>query len=256
MADLSTHYAHGNLVEAIRAGLASQGKSTDSLTIDDLGPVDEFHIGGRKASEDFLDQLAFSTHTKVLDVGCGLGAPARFVASRYGSQVTGIDLTSEYVETGSILCKWVGLDKRVSLHQGSALAMPFAEKSFDGAYMLHVGMNIKDKATLADEVERVLRPGAVFGIYYVMQTAPGDLAFPVPWASTADLSAVVGSDRYKSALRKAGFNILAERNSRDFALASFAELRGQSSRRRRSPAAWSSYPDGQEHAGQGSELDR
>jgi len=83
-----------------------QGKSTDTVTIDDLAPVDEFHIGGRRASEDFLDQLAFSTQTKVLDVGCGLGGPARFVANRYGSQVTGIDLTAEYVETGNTLCKW------------------------------------------------------------------------------------------------------------------------------------------------------
>ena len=101
--------------------------------------------------------------------------------SRYGSQVTGIDLTREYVETGNTLCKWVGPHKRVFLQEGSALAMPFAERSFDGAYMLHVGMNIEDKEKLADEVARVLRSGSVFGIYDVMRTGPGDLAFPVPW---------------------------------------------------------------------------
>src|SRR5262249_10542157 len=143
--------------------------------------VDEFHIGGRKASADFLDQLSFNDQTKVLDVGCGLGGPARFVAHRYGSQVTGIDLTPEYVETRNRLCKWVGLAERISLHQGSALAMPFMEASFDGAYMMHVGMNIEDKETLASEVARVLRPGSVFGIYDVMRTGFGELAFPVPW---------------------------------------------------------------------------
>ena len=225
--DVSKHYAHGDLTEAIRSGLSLQGKSTDRVTIDDLAPVDENHIGGRRASEDFLDQLAFGTETKVLDVGCGLGGPARFVANRYGSQVTGIDLTAEYVETGNILCKWVGLDARISLHQGSALAMPFTEGSFDGAYMLHVGMNIEDKEKLADEVARVLCPGSVFGIYDVMRTGPSDLAFPVPWATTAGLSAVADSDRYKSALQKAGFKILAERNRRDFALAFFADLRAK-----------------------------
>jgi ubiquinone/menaquinone biosynthesis C-methylase UbiE len=224
---VSKHYAHGNLTEAIRSALTLQGKSTDTVTIDDLAPVDEFHIGGRRASEDFLDQLAFSTQTKVLDVGCGLGGPARFVANRYGSQVTGIDLTAEYVETGNTLCKWVELDERVSLRQGSALAMPFTERSFDGAYMLHVGMNIEDKQKLAEEVARVLRPGSAFGIYDVMRTGPGDLAFPVPWATTASLSAVADSDRYKSALQKAGFNILAERNRRDFALAFFADQRAK-----------------------------
>ena len=185
LSDISKHYAHGDLIEAIRSGLTLQGKSMHTVTIDDLAPVDEFHIGGRRASEDFLDQLAFDAQTKVLDVGCGLGGPARFVASRYGGQVTGIDLTREYVETGNTLCKWVGLDKRIFLQEGSALALPFAEASFDGAYMLHVGMNIEDKEKLAEEVARVLRSGAVFGIYDVMRTGPGDLAFPVPWATTA-----------------------------------------------------------------------
>jgi ubiquinone/menaquinone biosynthesis C-methylase UbiE len=227
LSDVSKHYAHGDLTEAVRSGLTLQGKSTDTVTIDDLAPVDEFHIGGRRASEDFLDQLAFSAQTKVLDVGCGLGGAARFVASRYGSRVTGIDLTAEYVETGITLCKWVGLDERISLHHGSALAMPFTEGSFDGAYMLHVGMNIEDKEKLADEVARVLKPGSVFGIYDVMRTGPGDLAFPVPWATTTGLSAVTDSDRYKGALEKAGFDILAERNRRDFALAFFADLRAK-----------------------------
>src|SRR5262245_28853954 len=139
LSDVSKHYAHGALTEAIRSGLTSLGKSTDKVKIDDLEPVDEFHIGGRRASDDFLDQLAFGAQTQVLDVGCGLGGPARFAANRYGSKVTGIDLTAEFVETGNTLCKWVGQDERISL-QGSALAIPFTDGSFDAAYMLHVGM--------------------------------------------------------------------------------------------------------------------
>jgi SAM-dependent methyltransferase len=225
--DVSKHYAHGDLTEAIRAALSKQGKRTDAVTVDDLAPVDEFHIGGREASVDFLDQLGFNNQTRVLDIGCGLGGPARFVASRYGSEVTGVDLTAEYVETGNTLCQWVGLNDRISLHQGSALAMPFGEASFVGAYMMHVGMNIEDKEKLASEVARVLRPGSVFGIYDVMRTGPGELTFPVPWATTADLSAVAEIDRYKRALEKAGFNIVTERNRRDFAIDFFKELRAR-----------------------------
>ena len=225
--DVSRHYAQSDLTEAIRAALAKQGKNADAVTVDDLAPVDEFHIGGRKASADFLDQLGFNNRTKVLDIGCGLGGPARFVADRYGSEVTGVDLTAEYVETGNTLCQWVGLSDRIKLHQGSALAMPFGDASFDGAYMMHVGMNIEDKEKLAGEVARVLRPGAVFGIYDVMRTGPGDLTFPVPWASTASLSAVAEIDRYRRALEKAGFTILAERSRRDFAIAFFEELRAR-----------------------------
>lgn len=226
-ADVSRHYTQGSLFETIRAGLLALGKTAGTVSVDDLAPVDEFHIGGRKASEEFLDQFAFSAQMHVLDVGCGLGGAARFVASRYGSQVTGIDLTTEYIETGNSLCKWVGLDQRISLRQGSALSLPFAEGSFDGAYMLHVGMNIENKERLAFEVARVLRPRSFFGIYDVMRTGPGDLAYPVPWATTADLSAVAEPDRYKKALRDVGFTIVGERNRRDFALAFFADLRAK-----------------------------
>lgn len=130
------------------------------MTIDDLAPVDEFHIGGRRASEHFLSQLGFSPEMHVLDIGCGLGGAARFVASRYKSRVTGVDLTPEYVKTAKVLCRWVELQDRISLHQGSALSLPFSDSTFDGAYMLHVGMNIADKAKLCFEVSRVLRAGS------------------------------------------------------------------------------------------------
>lgn len=226
--DVSRHYSQGSLIDDIRAGLAALGKASDAVTIEDLAPVDEFHIGGRRASEEFLGQLGLSADMHVLDVGCGLGGAARFVASRYSCRVTGIDLTGEYVETGNALSKWVGLDRRISLHQGSALAMPFADQSFDSAYLLHVGMNIEDKEELASELARVLRPGACLGIYDVMRTGEGDLAFPVPWAATAELSAVTEPERYKNALQAAGFAVIAERNRRDFALTFFAELRAKS----------------------------
>jgi ubiquinone/menaquinone biosynthesis C-methylase UbiE len=225
--DVSRHYTHGALTETIRSALGSLDKSPGSVTVDDLAPVDEFHIGGRRASEDFIDQLGFNAETHVLDVGCGLGGAARFVTNRYGSRVTGIDLTPEYVETGNALSTWVGLQDRISLHQGSALAMSFTDDTFDGAYMLHVGMNIENKEQLAAEVVRVLRPGAMFGIYDVMRTGPGEITFPVPWATTAELSALADLQCYKNALQKAGFDVIAERNRRDFALAFFADLRAK-----------------------------
>lgn len=225
--DVSLHYTHGNLVGAIRDGLTALGKTTDSVTVDDLAPVDEFHIGGRSASEDFLSQLGFVPDAHVLDLGCGLGGAARFVASRYRCWVTGIDLTEEYVEAGKALCGWVGLGDRVSLRCGSALSLPFADSAFDGAYMLHVGMNIEDKAKLCAEVGHVLRPGAVFGIYDVMRMGDGDLAYPVPWATTAAASFVAPPERYKNALKTAGFSLVAERSRRDFALAFFDQLRAK-----------------------------
>lgn len=123
--EISNHYAQSNLINAIQRGLEGLGKTADTVTIDDLAPVDEFHIGGRQASEHFLSQLGFSPEMHVLDLGCGLGGAARFVASRYKSRVTGVDLTPEYVETAKVLCRWVGLQDRISLYQGSALRWRF-----------------------------------------------------------------------------------------------------------------------------------
>ncbi len=225
--EIAAHYTHGNLTAAIRDGIEKLGKTIDSVTVDDLAPVDEFHIGGRQASEHFLDQLELTPEKHVLDIGCGLGGPARFVANRYRCRVDGIDLTAEYVVTGQAICKWVGLQDRISLHRGSALSLPFADRNFDGAYMLHVGMNIEDKAKLASEVGRVLRPGALFGIYDVMKTGPGELTFPVPWATTASSSAVAEPGQYRSALQAAGFAVIAEHNRRDFALTFFEQLRAR-----------------------------
>jgi ubiquinone/menaquinone biosynthesis C-methylase UbiE len=223
--EISIHYTHGSLAAAIRGGIEKIGKTIESLTIDDLAPVDEFHIGGREASEHFLDQLALTPDKRVLDVGCGLGGPARFTASNYACRVDGIDLTNEYVETGRDICNWVGLGDRVSLHQGSALSMPFADAAFDAAYMLHVGMNIGDKAGLCSEVARVLRPGGLFGIYDIMKIGDGELTFPVPWATKPSSSAVAAPVQYRAALQAAGFAVIAEHNRRDYALAFFHKLR-------------------------------
>ncbi len=221
---VADHYTHGALLSAIREGLEKLGKSPDTASIDDLGAVDEFHIGGRQASGDFLDQLNLTADTHVLDVGCGLGGGTRFTASRYGSQVTGIDLTPEFVETGQALCTWLGLSERITLHTGSALDQPFEDCGFDAAYMMHVGMNVADKTRLCAEVSRVLKPGASFGIYDVMRTGAGDLSFPVPWSQGPENSAVATPAEYRAALEAAGFSVLAERRRKDFALNFFAEL--------------------------------
>jgi ubiquinone/menaquinone biosynthesis C-methylase UbiE len=225
--NVSTHYTHGDLLNAIGVGVAALGKTQDSVTIDDLAPIDEFHIGGRQASEDFLGQLGLSTNEHVLDIGCGLGGTARFVASRYDVRVTGIDITDEYVETGRTLCQWVGLNDRINLQQGDALAMPFEDAAFSGAYTIHVGMNIEDKAGLYADVYRVLRPGTLFGIYDVMASSAGQLTYPVPWATNAETTFVASAQQYQQALLDTRFNIISQRNRRDFALAFFDQLRAK-----------------------------
>ena len=113
---ISDHYTHGDLLGAIKASVTKLGKSTESVTIEDLAPVDEFHIGGRIATDNLVGQLNISEKDHILDIGCGLGGTSRFVANNYKSRVTGIDLTQEYIEAGKELCTWVGMDKQINLH--------------------------------------------------------------------------------------------------------------------------------------------
>jgi ubiquinone/menaquinone biosynthesis C-methylase UbiE len=224
---VSDHYIHGGLLESIRTALGALGKTVETVTIEDLGPVDEFHIGGRPATRKLIEQLGIVAKDHVLDVGCGLGGAARFVASSFGTRVSGIDLVQEYVETGNALCEWVQLADRISLREGSATGMPYDDETFDGGYMLHVGMNIEDKERLFKEIARVLKSGASFGVYDVMRQAEGELAFPVPWAGSADTNQLGTISQYKEALRDAGFEVTAEENRRDFALEFFQNVRAK-----------------------------
>ncbi len=221
---VSEHYLHGNLLKAIENSLAKLGKTIDTVTIEDLAPVDDFHIGGRLATKQFLSQLNFSQQDHVLDVGCGMGGAARYVVSKYNNHVTGIDLAQEYIDTGKELCSWVKLDNKITLQQRSALSMPFPNETFDGGYMMHVGMNIEEKTHLFAEISRVLRPGSSFGVYDIMRNKDGQLTYPVPWAKEESISRLATPDQYKKALWDAGFKVSKEINRRDFALDFFKML--------------------------------
>ena len=224
---VASHYAHGSLEETILDALAAAGKDVNHLSPRDLSPVDEFHVGGRAATTAFAEQFGLRSGMRVLDIGCGLGGAARYFAHEHGCQVTGIDLTAEYVNVANALAARVRLDERVSCEVGSALALPFEPGVFDAAYMLHVGMNIEDKPRLFAEVRRILRPGGLFGIYDVMRLGGGDLSYPVPWASGPESSFVADAASYRRWLEAAGFEVHKERDRRDFALEIFAQMRAR-----------------------------
>jgi len=224
---VASHYSHGSLEATILAALKSAGKDPDRLVPADLSPVDEFHIGGREATVDFATEMGVRPGMHLLDIGSGLGGASRYFAHERGCRVTGIDLTEDYVRVAAALARRVGLAGRVDYRSGSALDLPFAPASFDGAYMLHVGMNISDKPTLFRQVRRVLKPGGIFGIYDVMREGEGALSFPVPWAATAETSFVETAGAYRRHLESAGFKVLKERSRRDFAKEFFRQMRAR-----------------------------
>ena len=222
---VSEHYASSSLLAAIRSGLAQIEKSAETVTINDLTPVSEFHIGGRAATTHLLDQVDMTAGSHILDIGCGVGGPARYIADHYNSRVTGIDLTPEFVDVGNTMCRWVGLSEQVTLQHGSALAMPFENAAFDGATMLHVGMNIADKAQLFAEIYRTLRPGAWLAIYDIMRISDDDLAYPVPWATDSSTSHLATPEQYQAAIQQAGFTNITTNSRRDFAITAFNKIR-------------------------------
>jgi ubiquinone/menaquinone biosynthesis C-methylase UbiE len=224
---VSRHYAAYDVLSRIRAGLAEMGHDPDRISPEVLKPVDEFHIGGAEATDALLQKVNIQSDTDVLDIGSGIGGPARMIAARYRCRVTGVDLTPHFVETAQALSAMSGMADRVRFQVGSATALPLNDASFDLALLLHVGMNIRDKAALFAEARRVLRDGGKFAIYEVMRVGEGELSFPVPWAETPDLSALATADAYRAAAEAAGFALVEEENRREIALDFFARLQAQ-----------------------------
>lgn len=225
-AQVAAHYTHGALEDRILASLKTAGKNLEQLSPDDLGGLDEFHLGARESTEALASFMHLQPGMHLLDVGCGIGGPARYFAGR-GCQVTGVDLTPEFVAVAQRLTRMVKLDQRASFQQASALALPLASGTFDGAYQIHVGMNIADKAGVFREVARVLKPGARFAIFDILRTSDGSFNYPVPWARSPEASFVASVEDYRKALESAGFRIEHERERRQFALDFMQRVREQ-----------------------------
>jgi ubiquinone/menaquinone biosynthesis C-methylase UbiE len=223
---VAEHYAQDLLEHKILDTLRGAGKDPASVTPHDLDALDNLHLGGRESIQELSAFMNLQPGMQLLDVGCGVGGPARYFAE-HGCQVTGIDLTEEFIRVATSLTRLVRLADKASFRQGSALAMPFDSAAFDGAYVIHVGMNIQDKTGLFREVARVLKPGARFAIFDILRASAGDLQFPLPWAMTPETSFVANADDYRLALEAVGFHLVHQRSRRQFAIENMEKMRAQ-----------------------------
>jgi len=203
---LLRHYDGGQDLVARAMGLLREaGKDLSRLSIDDLVGLDEFHVRGREATLSLARRLGLAGGERVLDVGSGIGGPARRLASLVAVDVVGIDLTPAYVDLANALSRLVGLEARVRFQAADALALPFPGASFDVAWTQHVQMNIADKDRFFAELLRVLVPGGRLALYDILQGPGGEVAYPMPWASDPSMSHLATPAAFRAAMERAGF---------------------------------------------------
>lgn len=198
-------YTSGDLLERVLGALVEAGLDPDHLSERTLAPVEELHMLGRSATVALAERAMITELDRVLDVGCGLGGPARYLAANLGCAVTGIDLTKELCDVGAELTRRVGLQDLVSIRQGDALELAFEDGSFDVVWSQHASMNIGDKPRLFAEMRRVLAPGGRLALFDLLAGPNQPIHFPVPWAEEASVSFLATPEETQASLAGAGF---------------------------------------------------
>ncbi|MBV9354158.1 MAG: class I SAM-dependent methyltransferase [Chloroflexi bacterium] len=203
---LRAHYQSTSLTDRLRSALLELAPEDQSLTVAQLAPLDQFHIRGIRATQELAAAAGLQPTSRVLDLGAGLGGPARYLAATSDCRVTGVDLSPGFVDAATYLTARCGLSDRVTFQVGDALDLPFPEGAFDAVFLQHVAMNIQDRAALYAGVRRMLTPGGRFATYDLV-LRDGDIEYPVPWASDASTSFLLDADETRTALERAGFQV-------------------------------------------------
>jgi ubiquinone/menaquinone biosynthesis C-methylase UbiE len=201
------YWGRENQERGIIDALMSAGKDLDALTIDDLAPFDQFHTGGKRSTVRLAKLAGLRPGMSVLDVGGGLGGPARTLAVEFGCNVTVFDLTVSYVTAGEALTQRLGLEDRVRHRVGDALDLPFDDAGFDVVWTQNACMNISDKEQLYAGFRRALRPGGLLAFQEPLAGTVQPLIFPVMWADDASSSFLRSVEETRSLIEGAGFRL-------------------------------------------------
>ena len=206
--DVAQHYGTSGIAERILAALWATSAPDAPVTVDALSVLDHFHGRGIVATKELVELLKPQPGELLLDIGSGIGGPARWFAAKCGVRVTGVDLTPEFCAAADALNRATGLADEITIKQGSALALPVADNTFDRAYSQNVIMNIADKRRFYSEAFRALKPGGVLALSNLCRGAAGEFIYPVPWAETAATSFLATPEEMRADLLAVGFAIV------------------------------------------------
>lgn len=201
-------YTRENIYETIVKRLHEQGVEKNKITREHISSVDEFHIKGAEVSLEMAKEAELSKELKVLDVGCGIGGPARMIADVFGCSVTGVDLTNEFIRTASLLSQLVGLSGKTEFIIADATELPFEDNTFDVVWTQHAQMNIEEKEKLYSEIHRVLKREGRFIYYDIFSSEKEDLKFPLPWADDSSISFLIELNDFGRLMKETGFKEL------------------------------------------------
>lgn len=202
---IADHWGRGDVYGLIVSALDKLSMPLEGLTVADLAPVDHFHARGLAATVELADQLPIKAGQHIVDIGCGLGGPARYIAKRFQCTVSGVDITRPFVKAANKLTALVRMEGQVNIEHGDGQRLPYPNACFDGGYTQHVTMNVADRPGFFAEAYRVLKPGAFFALTEHGLGTTGDPHYPLPWSADGSGAYLVTPSETQAFLEETGF---------------------------------------------------
>jgi len=210
---IADHWGKGDVYSVIESALKKMAKPLEGLTLEDLAPVDHFHARGFPATVELADRLPIKAGQWILDIGCGLGGPARYMAKRFQCNVRGLDITVPFVDAANKLTTLLRMQETVHIELGDGQHLPYRDSEFDGAYTQHVTMNVADRPRFFAEAFRVLRPGAFFALTEHGLGPTGQPHYPLPWSADGTGAYLVAPSETRALLEGSGFEDVVVENT-------------------------------------------
>ena len=202
---IADHWGRGDVYGLIVSALDKLSMPLEGLTVADLAPVDHFHARGLAATVELADQLPIKAGQHIVDIGCGLGGPARYIAKRFQCTVSGVDITRPFVKAANKLTALVRMEGQVNIEHGDGQRLPYPNACFDGGYTQHVTMNVADRPGFFAQAYRVLKPGAFFALTEHGLGTTGDPHYPLPWSADGSGAYLVTPSETQAFLEETGF---------------------------------------------------